>query len=260
MSCDLRPTKAITMNINQNNHDHFFFAVFLLLFAVFLPVSCRAQTASESTNKTESADKSSALQNCSSTKSKRDDLPPWEENPLHTAIVKRDMKMVKKLLAGNADVNEIAAFGDTPLGLALDLRIPEAKPVSLEKRRQTIADDKKFRLETISELFKYGADPNKKSLGGATPLTKALQINYESEHQLEILRLLIKNKADVNLSDDNGMNALILAAKDGRTEVVKFLLKNGADRNLKNCMGQTALMLAQAANQTEVIQLLQSDR
>ena len=52
------------------------------------------------------------------------------------------------------------------------------------------------------------------------------------------------------------MTALILAVWWGHTEVVKLLIKNGADVYAKNKYGQTALMLAEKRGHTKIISIL----
>jgi ankyrin repeat protein len=229
------------------------------MIAVFLPVSCRAQIASKSPDKTQKTDKNSETQNCSEAKGDSNEAPTWKESPLHSAIFNQDIKATKKLLAENAPVDEIAAHGDTALILVLSHRIPEQKPIPLEQRQRDIFKEEKFRLEAIKELFKHGADVDKKGFGGTTPLIKVARTNYAAEHQLRVLELLIKNKANVNLPDNRGMTALMQASENGKVEVVKFLLKHGADRSLKSCEGQTALMLARSANKVEIIQILETN-
>lgn len=63
---------------------------------------------------------------------------------------------------------------------------------------------------------------------------------------------LLKAKANVNETDDQGNTALMLAAQAGHQNVVQTLLKAGADTNAQNNNGTTALMLAAEQNQPEI--------
>lgn len=44
----------------------------------------------------------------------------------------------------------------------------------------------------------------------------------------EIVKILIENKADVNVKDNNDKTALIMARDNGHTDIVKLLKKAGA--------------------------------
>jgi ankyrin repeat protein len=45
---------------------------------------------------------------------------------------------------------------------------------------------------------------------------------------VNVVRLLLEKKADVNAKDKNGQTALMLASREGHREVKKLLLKAGA--------------------------------
>ena len=60
----------------------------------------------------------------------------------------------------------------------------------------------------------------------------------------ETAALLIKNHADVNVTDKDGNTALICAADRGHTEIVALLINNHADVNVTDNGGRTALMWA----------------
>jgi len=55
---------------------------------------------------------------------------------------------------------------------------------------------------------------------------------------------LIGNGADVNLTDDHGVTALMFASSHEREEVVRLLISKGADVNAQDGDGETALMKA----------------
>ena len=62
--------------------------------------------------------------------------------------------------------------------------------------------------------------------------------------------------ADLNLANNNGLTALMLAAGHGHVEVVRVLLEAGADVNLASNNGSTASMLAAGQGHVEVVRLL----
>lgn len=63
-------------------------------------------------------------------------------------------------------------------------------------------------------------------------------------NNLEIVNLLIKNNANVNIKDSNGKTPLMLAAEYNFNEIVDLLLKNKADVNAKANNGFTPLIFS----------------
>lgn len=171
-----------------------------------------------------------------------------EENSLINAIRKGNIKKVKELIKGGADVNA-KDNGFIPLTEAV-----------LHKN-----------ADIVKLLIKAGADVNVKSDNGMTPLMYALAVNPErvdiakllikggadvnavtgrynytnlmytsSLGYKELTKLLIKSGADVNAKDGDGRTALIYASEEGHWDIVKLLIKSGADVNIKNKEGKTA--------------------
>jgi len=68
--------------------------------------------------------------------------------------------------------------------------------------------------------------------------------------------LLLAKKADVNVRNNNGQTALMLAATDGYREVVKLLLAKKALVNARDKNGRTALMFASQGGHRQVKKLL----
>merc|ERR1719401_1009098 len=74
---------------------------------------------------------------------------------------------------------------------------------------------------------------------------------------VEAMRLLIKNKANVNFKDTSGFTALYLAAGAENAETaVAFLLANGADVSIANDSGYTALHNACGSGESGAIKVL----
>ncbi|MBI3441319.1 MAG: ankyrin repeat domain-containing protein, partial [Proteobacteria bacterium] len=97
----------------------------------------------------------------------------------------------------------------------------------------------------------YHADVNFVGDGGMTPLHEAM-----NSADMEIAKMLIENKADVNARDlsrngfTDGWTSLHYAVSHAAPEMIKYLLEHGADANIKNCLGQTpAEMARQGKNQ-----------
>jgi ankyrin repeat protein len=75
--------------------------------------------------------------------------------------------------------------------------------------------------------------------GSLTPLLYAAR-----DGRLEIARLLVAAKADVNQTDANGITPLISAIVNNRVDVARFLIDNGADIHAADWYGRTPLWAA----------------
>jgi ankyrin repeat protein len=94
------------------------------------------------------------------------------------------------------------------------------------------------KLSRVEALIKWGADVNKASSDGVTPLMAA------SYDDAEVARALLAAGADVNAADDDGWTVLMFASCDGRVEIVRDLLAAGANKHAVNNDGETAYTLA----------------
>jgi len=95
-------------------------------------------------------------------------------------------------------------------------------------------------------------------LAGCTRLpTTALTIAAERGDAVEVRRLIAAG-AEVNERDKAGLNALMWAARNGRTEIAKMLVDARANLNARDCAvnGWTPLMHAIHKNQNAVAHLL----
>jgi ankyrin repeat protein len=107
--------------------------------------------------------------------------------------------------------------------------------------------------KVIAQLIRNGADVNMTDENGVTPTMIAAQ--YGS---VEVVDLLIKSGADINVNDNDGKNVLFYSVKNN-IEVVSFLLKMGFDVNatLHNEIGYpTILMEAIEAGKIEIVESL----
>uniref|UniRef100_A0A8C9RS90 Ankyrin 3 n=1 Tax=Scleropages formosus TaxID=113540 RepID=A0A8C9RS90_SCLFO len=66
----------------------------------------------------------------------------------------------------------------------------------------------------------------------------------------------LKSGVDINICNQNGLNALHLASKEGHVEVVAELIKLGANIDAATKKGNTALHIASLAGQTDVVKEL----
>lgn len=100
----------------------------------------------------------------------------------------------------------------------------------------------------MNELFQRGVDPNSTDISGNTLLTIAA-----NEGHIELVRLLIANKAKLNARNRNGETALQLAAYRGHEPIVHMLLAAGARTDTP---GWPPLIYAVMAKQESIVRTL----
>ena len=101
-------------------------------------------------------------------------------------------------------------------------------------------------LDTARFILKAGADVD---LGN--PLCKAAFCNH-----VDVVRLLLEFRAEVDRRDKWGKTPLIAAAKEGHDECVRVLLDAGAAVDASEENGKGALYYACSAGHTSTVQLL----
>lgn len=108
--------------------------------------------------------------------------------------------------------------------------------------------------EEVIQMVQEGSGSIRKrdAVTGLTPFHLA-SINGE----LEAMKALLENKADINIQDKDGQTALTHCIKKGKSfEAVKFLIDEGIDIQLTNSRGNSALCIAAWQKQKEVVKLL----
>jgi ankyrin repeat protein len=106
--------------------------------------------------------------------------------------------------------------------------------------------------EGVKTLLKQAADVNGAQGDGMTALHWAVMKNDG-----ELVQTLLYAGANVRATTRiGGYTPLILAAKNGSAKVMQPLLEAGADANTKTANGTTVLMLAAASGNTDAVKLL----
>ena len=155
---------------------------------------------------------------------------------LSHAVMDNNIEMAKLLLKYKADVNTVVNDGDTALILAADNN----------------------NMEMVKLLLSYGADIDYQGFRGRTALFCALE--YNRKENIEMVKLLIKNKADVNIAYDgdyeNEETPLMYAIMKGYKETVKILIANKADINKRNRNNANALIYAYMYGHEDIANIL----
>ena len=106
-------------------------------------------------------------------------------------------------------------------------------------------------LQTVRALVKQGADVNSRSGDGSTPLLWAVDGSAP-----EIARVLIAAKARVDVATDLGVTPLLHAARTGDAAMVDLLLRSGANPSLAHPEGETPLMAASKSGSAAAVRAL----
>lgn len=177
--------------------------------------------------------------------------PRQPNTPLRMAILSGDTPTCRLLLQRGADPNVADSNGSTPLTLAIDKVLEVLNNQPLDSRAALPGD-----LAICKLLLDNKADVNAPAIYSSynqkyynsplsvSPLMKA----FKPLHR-DLIRLLLANHANPNVSDTDGNTPLMMATGDvirnsGNSEFCRMLIEAGADVNARNNDGRTALFNA----------------
>lgn len=180
--------------------------------------------------------------------------------PLILAIKRENIKAIRTLIAAGAGVNIIAR--SSPITVAAERDNLEIINILLENKadvNQNIAGTTALHrasaqgnVATVEALIAAGAAVNATNqLHKQTPLFDCI-----TTASPEVVKILLKHKADVNHKDMDGNTALHYAAADGLTSIVHFLITAGASVEAINNEQQTPLIMAVENTHLNAIKLL----
>ncbi len=143
---------------------------------------------------------------------------PWySSEDFQSAVIKSDIKLLKKSLSGGLNLNAM-------------------QPGSVEISALMFAAARSKNASVIYTLVKAGGDVTIRNKNGDSALSVAALVNKNAD----IVEALISSGADVNAKDNSGVSVLAVAASNNPSEaVMQTLLKNGA-RGTKSVMLQYA--------------------
>jgi len=179
---------------------------------------------------------------------------------LHTAVLRGDVELVKKLLASGANPNARITKGTAITREGEDLVLP----TPLAGATAFFLAAKFLEVDIMRLLAKGGADPRLGTMDGITPLMAAAGVGWgggvdrrgrdtsgigdpvihDEDRALEAARLAVDLGADVNAANDAGDTALHGAASKGYDAIVQLLADKGARLEAKNKRGRTPLATA----------------
>lgn len=124
----------------------------------------------------------------------------------------------------------------------------------------------KNQIAEVKELLEEGADPNTyvsfndKELwvnSGDSPFRVNVLIKSVLKNNLEIVEILLKNKADVNWKDGFNTDALIYAVGNKNLKMIKLLIEYGADVNSNDGQGNSVQSEAIKTKNKEIIEFIE---
>lgn len=105
--------------------------------------------------------------------------------------------------------------------------------------------------DTVRALLRQGADPNEGQADGMTALHWAVHGN-----DMAVAQLLLEAGAQAGASNRYGITPLFLACENGNASMAKLLLHSGADPNVTLRGGETVLMTAARTGDVDTVKAL----
>lgn len=160
------------------------------------------------------------------------DRAAYGHDPFTLATLGKDTEMMALMLELGADVNcRNQHTQRTPLHMATDYEV----------------------LPSVKFLLEHGANPNLQDNRGRTAL---IFLAENDSGNTRILQLLVDADADMDVKNNKGWTALMLAAEKNNTTLVQQLIQGGADLEVENQGQYTALAIALLNNAAEAAAIL----
>lgn len=170
---------------------------------------------------------------------------------LHQAVTAQNPSLIRSLVAGGEDVNNLLCSVGSPLCLAALLGAPAVIETLIECGADVALASSKGgasplhfclsqnHLAATLSLIKAGAPANARNNNGETPLhiwVRKLGANA-------ILQALVVHGADLEARDSSGHTPLMVAVINSASHWTSLLLAAGANPNCTDDLGSTALHL-----------------
>lgn len=178
-----------------------------------------------------------------------DNLSYWAQ-----AIGRPDLDLAKKLIESGQNVDVSGAYGMTALFLAVLRGQFSLAQLLLDNGASpnVILDNglglievaaRNGDIEMLELLVEHGANLNVPSgmQFPKTPIFHAMGLQSEGEPNEKMIRLLVRNGADVNYLAESGQRPAHWAVKKGQFHLATLLLNLGADPSLRDGSGDDLL-------------------
>jgi ankyrin repeat protein len=186
--------------------------------------------------------------------------------PLIQAVQSNRVEVAKMLVAAGARVDDVNAQGETALSaaaftgnveLARLLLTHKARPDTIDATGKSVIVYAAARgaAPIVEMLLDAGVDVNARYRADLTALMWAAghPDNTAADAGLRTVRFLLMRGAKVDLVDDRGRSALMIAAGLGHPAIAQALVDAGADRALRDKDGKSAADLAAAMDVKAIV-------
>ena len=149
---------------------------------------------------------------------------------------KKNFTIIEYLINNGSDLNYISDDGNVPLSMALDLKNIEIikllinngsniNDLNYSTKENCLHISVLYGLKEIVEfvLKKYSNLIDSKNINGKTPLFYAVDVG-----NLEIIKILLNNGADIDIKQNDGLNVLIYAInyKNINVNIIKLFIQH----------------------------------
>lgn len=176
-----------------------------------------------------------------------------QDNEGQTALMKScDAKIIKALLEAGADPNIQDKDEETVLTIVArtkNQRLEEEEPQYARGGERALRQIDCVEIAKI--LRQAGANLDIQNNRGQTALIVALEWD-----NIEVAQVIMEGLYNPNICDKDNNTALIIASRNREVSIVESLLKKGANRCIQNRHGNTALIFAIIYNYTEIVKCL----
>ena len=176
-------------------------------------------------------------------------------SPLHVASFLGRPELIKLLIQFDGDPTLLDVDGNLAIDHAhgsvhevLELAMTN-KGIDEGKLKEIRKSTRKLMQSDVQSMIQQGQDLDKYNSRGVTLLHVASANGY-----YDSAKLLVRNRANVNLQDDKGNTPLHCASKYNESKVVKLLLNNNANPLIRNYDNDTATDLAEDDGLREMLQ------
>ena len=147
--------------------------------------------------------------------------------PLHIACYNDNLEMIKILLEGGANINEVDNKGNTPLSFLV----------------------KYGKDKLIKFLKENGADINKKNNSKNTAIEISIQYG-----NLECIKVFLELGYEINKVIQGEMSLLGIATINNKKDIIKYLIEKGADINLRDGLGFTPIIYSILSDKVDLLE------
>ena len=187
-----------------------------------------------------------------------------DKSPVDLTLLEKSAEnsaKITEMLIGKADKNIIndSLEGKTPLIIAVGNSYIDTAKILIENGANINAVDFEGWSALSYAVNNGDIEIAKLLLENKAKIKDELLIAIKSpivESRINMMKLLIDNKANINYTDENGFNPLNIAIESGDMELTKFLITNGANVNSLMQDGVSLIGYAIAQNNMDLLQIL----